>query len=469
MSTSKNLPLYEHVEIIDIATEGRSIGKVDDLVIFIEKVVPGDVVDIQLTKKKKSFAEARPVHFHQYSSLRKDPFCSHFGTCGGCKWQHLDYQAQLGFKQKQVEDALTHLAKIKIPEIARIIPSEKTTYYRNKLEFTFAHTQWISDHSLVKENRDIPNPGLGFHIPKRFDKILDVTHCYLQADPSNAIRLFIRKYALDNDLSFFDLRRQEGFLRNLIIRTTTEGELMVVMVFAQDLAEDIQQMMEAIKKEFPQITSLQYIINQKRNDTIYDQEVICYHGTDYITEKMDDLSFRVGLKSFYQTNSTQAKKLYEIAAAFAEFQGNELVYDLYTGTGTIANFIARKVKKVIGIEYVPSAIEDAKINAGINHINNAIFFAGDIKNVMNNDFIHEHGRPDVVITDPPRAGMHTDVVNKLLEIAPLKIVYVSCNPATQARDLAILDEKYELMKVQPVDMFPHTEHVENVVLLKLKN
>lgn len=458
--------IIENISIIDIADEGKGIGKTDELVVFVEKAIPGDVVDVEVYKKKKNFAEGKIANLITPSPYRTDAFCEHFGTCGGCKWQHMVYDAQLVYKQKSVADALQRLGKIELTGMQPILPSKQTVYYRNKLEYTFSNKRWLYDG----ENRedDINMNALGFHVPGRFDKILDVHHCYLQADPSNEIRNRIRDYALEHQLSFYDLRAHEGALRNLVIRTSSTGELMVIVVFAYADEEQINGLMSFVAAEFPQITSLLYILNQKKNDTIFDQDVTVYRGAAYIEEEMNGIRFRIGPKSFYQTNSQQALHLYEITRDFAEFKGDELVYDLYTGAGTIANFIAANVKEVIGVEYVPQAIEDAKVNSGINNITNTKFFAGDMKDVLVADFVIEHGKPDVIITDPPRAGMHPDVVDRLMEIEAGKIVYVSCNAATQARDLLVLKEKYDVVKIQPVDMFPHTQHVENVVLLKLR-
>lgn len=460
--------IFENVAIIDIAEEGRGVGKTDDLVLFIEKAIPGDVADVLVYRSKKNFGEGKIVKLQKPSEHRVQAFCEHFGTCGGCKWQHMTYAAQLQFKQKSVSDALTRLAKIDVEGMLSIVPSPEDRYYRNKLEFTFSNKRWLYDGEN-RTDEPVDMNALGFHIPGRFDKILDVHHCYLQADPSNAIRSSINEFAKREGYSYYDLKAHEGALRNLIIRTASTGELMVIVVFAYAEQAEIDKLMAFVDETFPQITSLLYIVNQKKNDTIFDQEVIAYKGPEYIHERMDDIKFRIGPKSFYQTNSAQAQKLYEIARDFAGFTGDELVYDLYTGAGTIANFIAGGVREVVGIEYVPSAIEDAKINSGINNITNTKFYAGDMKDVLVPDFIAEHGKPDVIITDPPRAGMHPDVVARLMEIEAPKIVYVSCNAATQARDLLVLKEKYDTVKIQPVDMFPHTQHVENVVLLSLRD
>ncbi len=464
------------LSIIDIAEEGKGVGKADELVIFVDKAVPGDVVDVRVVKKKKNFAEAVIENLHTKSEFRRDAFCSHFGTCGGCKWQHMDYEAQLRFKHKNVEAALQRLAKIDTSNMEPILGSAVNKYYRNKLEYTFSNKRWLDANDMNAEEEGREMNALGFHVPLRFDKILNIEHCYLQAEPSNGLRLSVRDYALKHGLSFYDLRNHEGDLRNLIIRTSSTGEIMVVVVFAYAGKEKIDGLMEHLKISFPEITSLLYIINQKKNDTIFDQEVITYAGRDHIFEQMPVESakdgvvrFKIGAKSFYQTNSDQAYELYKITKEFAGFSGDELVYDLYTGAGTIANFVAGSVKQVVGIEYVPTAIEDAKFNAELNGIENTVFFAGDMKDILTGHFIAEHGKPDVVITDPPRAGMHADVVERLLEMEAQKIVYVSCNAATQARDLALLKEKYDVVRIKPVDMFPHTQHVENVVLLQLRS
>jgi 23S rRNA (uracil1939-C5)-methyltransferase len=458
--------ILPNLSIIDIAEEGKGVAKADELVVFVDKAVPGDIVDVKVVKKKKNFAEAVIETLHTASDLRTDPFCQHFGTCGGCKWQHMQYDAQLQFKQKNVEAALQRLAKVDTSSMEPILGSAENKYYRNKLEYTFSNKRWLSSQDMTDRD-DLEMNALGFHVPLRFDKILDIQHCYLQAEPSNTLRNQVRGYALRTGLTFYDLRNHEGSLRNLIIRTSSTGEVMVVVVFAYVEQEQVDGLMEYLKVNFPEITSLLYIINQKKNDTIFDQDVITYAGREYIFEEMNGLKFKIGAKSFYQTNSLQAHELYKITKEFAGFRGDELVYDLYTGAGTIANFIAGSVKKVIGVEYVPTAIEDAKFNSQLNGIDNTLFYAGDMKDILTTAFIETHGKPDVVITDPPRAGMHTDVVERLLEMEAEKIVYVSCNAATQARDLALLKEKYEVSRIRPVDMFPHTQHVENVVLLNL--
>ncbi len=459
---------FENVTIIDIAEEGKGVGKADDFVLFVDKGVPGDIADVEVYRSKKNFGEGKIAELKQASEYRTQPFCEHFGTCGGCKWQHMTYAAQLKFKQKSVADALTRIAKIDIDGMLPIIPSPADKYYRNKLEYTFSNKRWLNDG----ENRtdEVLNMNaLGFHIPGRFDKILDINHCWLQAEPSNSLRNAIREFVLQQGYSFYDLKGHSGALRNLIVRTSSTGETMVIVVFAYADEDEVNKLMAFIDKGFPEITSLLYIINQKKNDTIFDQEVEVYKGAAYIHEEMNGIKFRIGPKSFYQTNSIQALRLYEIARDFADFKCDELVYDLYTGAGTIANFIAGQVREVVGIEYVPTAIDDAKINSAINNITNTKFYAGDMKDVLNAEFVAEHGKPDVIITDPPRAGMHPDVVNRLMEIEAEKIVYVSCNAATQARDLLVLKEKYDTVKIQPVDMFPHTQHVENVVLLVLRS
>ena len=465
--------ILPNLSIIDIAEEGKGVAKADELVVFVDKAVPGDIVDVKIVKKKKNFAEAVIETLHTASDLRTDPFCQHFGTCGGCKWQHMQYDAQLHFKQKNVEAALQRLAKVDTSAMEPILGSAENKYYRNKLEYTFSNKRWLNAGDMANrdempEGEDLEMNALGFHVPLRFDKILDIQHCYLQAEPSNTLRNQVRGYALRTGMSFYDLRNHEGNLRNLIIRTSSTGEVMVVVVFAYVEQEEVDGLMEYLKVNFPEITALQYIINQKKNDTIFDQDVITYAGRDHIFEEMNGLKFKIGAKSFYQTNSLQAHELYKITKDFAGFKGDELVYDLYTGAGTIANFVAGSVKQVVGVEYVPTAIEDAKFNSELNGIDNTIFYAGDMKDILTREFIAEHGKPDVVITDPPRAGMHADVVERLLEMEAEKIVYVSCNAATQARDLALLKEKYDVGRIKPVDMFPHTQHVENVVLLNLR-
>ena len=456
----KELPVVENVEITGVAAEGKSIARVDDMVVFIPYGAPGDVVNIKLDKKKRSYAEAHIVDMVKPSPDRVTPACEHFGVCGGCKWQHIPYESQLRYKRDQVVDALTRIAKVEIPEVNPTLGSKETFCYRNKLEYTFSCKCWITFEDL-RSGREIANRNaLGFHIPGAFDKVLDIKKCWLQDDLSNRIRLFVRQYALAKGYEFYDIKAQQGLMRTLMVRIASTGEVMLIVVFARPEQEKIDDLMGAIAAEFPEITSLLYVVNQKVNDTIADQEVITYRGRDYINEEMEGLQFRIGPKSFYQTNSLQAYELYKVARRMACLKPDDLVYDLYTGTGTIANFVARQVKKVVGIEYVPEAIADAKLNS---EVDNTIFFAGDMKDVLTDGFIAEHGRPDVMIIDPPRAGMHEDVVNVILNARPERIVYVSCNPATQARDLALMDSLYRVEEVQPVDMFPHTHHVENVV------
>lgn len=465
----KPLPLLEGVTITDVAAEGKALARVNDLVVFVPYVAPGDIVDIQLIRKKHNYAEGKAVAFHKYAEERAVPFCEHFGVCGGCKWQHLPYEAQLRYKQKQVIDNLTRIGKVDLGEILPIMGSEKTRFYRNKLEFTFSNKKWLTEEQVQSGEPIECMNGLGFHIPNMFDKVLDINKCWLQADISNRIRLAIKNYCLKHEgYPFYDLRNQEGFVRTLMIRTASTGDLMVVLVFYHEDKERREALLDYVAEQFPEITSLLYVINSKCNDTITDQEICLFKGKDFIIEEMEGLKFKIGAKSFYQTNSEQAYHLYSVARNFAGLTGSELVYDLYTGTGTIANFVSRQAKEVIGIEYVPEAIEDAKVNSALNGITNTKFFAGDMKDLLTQDFINEHGRPDVIITDPPRAGMHDDVIRTILFARPKRIVYVSCNPATQARDLNLLDVAYAVRKVQPVDMFPHTHHVENVVLLELK-
>jgi len=465
----KQLPILEKVTITDIAAEGKAIAKVDNLVIFIPFVAPGDVVDIQLTKKKHNYAEGKAIHFYEYSSLREAPFCEHFGVCGGCQWQHIRYEEQIKYKQKQVTDNLTRIGKVDLGEILPINGSVKTVAYRNKLEFAFCDKKWLTDEQIKSEQAFDRNHALGFHISGMFDKVLDIHKCWLQDDISNRIRLSIKDFCISHEgYTFYNARSQEGYMRNLMIRISSTGEVMVVVVFKDEDEALRTALLTHIAEQFPEITSLLYVINGKCNDTITDLDVFIFKGKDYIIEEMEGLKFKVGPKSFYQTNSTQAYELYKVARNFAMLTGNELVYDLYTGTGTIANFVSHQTKQVIGIEYVPEAIEDAKNNSSLNNITNTLFFAGDMKDILTQDFINQYGRPDVVITDPPRVGMHKDVVDTILFAQPKRIVYVSCNPATQARDINLLSVKYEVCKVQPVDMFPHTQHVENVVLMKLK-
>lgn len=467
----RQLPLLEKVTITDVAAEGKAIAKVDDLVIFVPHVVPGDVVDIQLRRKKKRYAEGEVIKIHEYATERAVPFCQHYGVCGGCKWQVLPYDAQIRYKQAQIMDNLTRIGKIDLPQPKPIMGSAKTTFYRNKLEFTFSDKRWLTREEIEKKeefSEDQKN-GLGFHIPGAFDKVLNIEKCWLQNEISNKIRNGVREFAVENNISFFNLREQLGVLRSLVVRTSTTGELMVILVCKVEDDEAKEQMMKVLAylgDAFPEISSLVYIINNKLNDVYSDLDVHLFKGKDHMFEEMEGLQFKIGPKSFYQTNSDQAYELYKVTRDFAGLTGNELVYDLYTGTGTIANFVSRKAKKVVGIEYIPEAIEDAKVNSQINNIDNTLFYAGDMKDILTQEFINTHGKPDVIITDPPRAGMHQDVVDVILFAEPKRIVYVSCNPATQARDLQLMDEKYRVVAIQPVDMFPHTHHVENVVLLE---
>lgn len=455
------------LEIVDIAEEGKGVAKHEGMVLFIERAVPGDVVDVELMRKKKNFIEGRVTAVKKASIHRTEPFCAHFGVCGGCKWQHMDYAAQLAFKQQYVQHVLQRIGKIEVTEMEPILPSENTRYYRNKLEFTFSNKRWLTNLDELEPDESMD--ALGFHVPGRFDKILPIEHCYLQADPSNDLRNAISDFAKAEGISFYDLRTHSGALRNLIIRTSSTGEVMVIVAFAYPQQGEVERVMEFVAAKFPELTSLLYVINQKKNDTIFDQEIRVFAGREFIYEQMEDLRFKVGAKSFYQTNSAQAYQLYRVIRDFADLKGDELVYDLYTGAGTIANFLARSASAVVGVEYVPSAIADAKENAVINGVGNTRFFAGDMKDVLTAAFVQQQGQPDVVITDPPRAGMHPDVVKRILEMESPKIVYVSCNAATQARDLEMLSQKYTVERIKPVDMFPHTQHVENVVLLKIKN
>lgn len=465
----KPLPILTDILITDVAAEGKAIAKVDNLVIFVPYVVPGDVVDLQIKRKKHSYAEAEAIAIKKHSELRAQPFCKHFGVCGGCKWQCLPYEEQLRFKQKQVWDNLTRIGKIELPEMMPILGSKHVARYRNKLEFGFSNKKWLTSEQVASGVQFDCMDAVGFHIPGAFDKILDIEECHLMDDINNRLRNGIRAYALAHGLTFFDLRQQTGLLRNMMLRTSATGEIMLLMQFCMRGADDEAQakaLLEHLHATFPEVTSLLYVNNTKCNDTIGDLDVITFAGTPFIYETMEGLRFKVGPKSFYQTNTEQAYELYKVARNFAALTGDELVYDLYTGTGTIANFVARQARQVVGIEYVPEAIEDAKVNAALNGLDNTLFYAGDMKDILTTGFIERHGKPDVIITDPPRAGMHADVVNAILFAAPRRIVYVSCNPATQARDLALFDTDYRVTKVQPVDMFPQTHHVENVVCLE---
>ncbi|WP_026812707.1 23S rRNA (uracil(1939)-C(5))-methyltransferase RlmD [Arenibacter certesii] len=459
--------IFENVEVVDAGAKGKTIGKAPDgRVIFLTNTVPGDIVDVQTTKKRKSYFEGEATHFHTLSPKRVTPVCEHFGVCGGCKWQDMGYEHQLFYKQKEVENNLRRIGHLELPETMPILGSKKQYFYRNKMEFSFSDSRWLTLDEINSGEEIQDKNALGFHIPGMWDKILDIKKCHLQEDPSNAIRLEIREFAVNNNLSFFNPRNQHGLLRTAMIRTSSTGEIMVMVQFFENDQDKRDLLMDHLSTTFPEITALLYVINQKQNDTIYDQEVVCYAGRDHIFEEMEGLQFKITAKSFYQTNSDQAFELYKITRDFAGLTGEELVYDLYTGTGTIAQFVARNAKKVVGIEAVPEAIADAKANAERNNIHNVQFFVGDMKNVFNATFIATHGKPDLIITDPPRDGMHKDVVQQILNISPEKVVYVSCNSATQARDLELMKEDYEVAKVQPVDMFPQTHHVENVVLLK---
>lgn len=469
MRKKKKRLVFENVTVTDAAAKGKTIGKAPDgRVIFLNNTVPGDVVDVQTTKKRKAYFEGTAINFHSLSDKRVDPVCQHFNVCGGCKWQDMGYEHQLFYKQKEVENNLKRIGHLDLPELTPILGSEQQYFYRNKMEFSFSDSRWLTLDEIQSDQQIDNKNALGFHIPGMWDKILDIKKCHLQKDPSNAIRLETKRFAIENGLTFFNPRNQYGMLRTLMLRTSSIGEIMVLVQFFENDKEKRELLLNHLSKTFPEITSLLYVINPKQNDTIYDQEIICFSGRDHIFEEMEGLKFKINAKSFYQTNSEQAYELYKITRNFADLKGDELVYDLYTGTGTIAQFVSKKAKKVIGIESVPEAILDAKANAERNRIENVDFFVGDMKNVFNEQFIAQNGVPDVIITDPPRDGMHKDVVQQILNIAPKKVVYVSCNSATQARDLELMKEKYTITKVQPVDMFPQTHHVENVVLLEKK-
>lgn len=462
----QNYPLIEGLEITTLAAEGKAMGRWNEQVVFVPMTVPGDVVDVQIRVKRRRFMEGFVVNYRKRSPLREEPFCAHFGVCGGCKWQNLPYAEQLRFKTEQVRDQLTRIGKIELPEIRPCLGSAETRYYRNKLEFTFADRRWMTYEEIADAGREIaPEPALGFHIPNMFDKVLDIDTCHLQGDPSNAVRLETKRFCIEHGYTFHNAREHSGLMRNMIVRTASTGEVMVIVVFGEDDRPRIEALLDHLAERFPEITSLIYMVNTKWNDSLGDQEPICYRGKDHIVEQMEGLQFKVGPKSFYQTNSKQAYELYKVARDFADLNGGEVLYDLYTGTGTIANFCAARCRSVVGIEYVPEAIEDAKLNSQLNGIENTVFYAGDMKAVLDDDFVARNGRPDVIILDPPRAGVDEPVIGVILRAAPERIVYVSCNPATQARDLALLDAQYRVEAVQPVDMFPHTHHVENVVKL----
>ena len=463
----KPLPLLEEVTIENIGAEGKSIARVDNMVVFVKEAVPGDVADLQVFRKKGRYMEARVVRYHRLSDQRTEPFCTHFGVCGGCKWQHLPYERQLFYKQQQVVDAFRHIAGVEIPPSLPILASDPTTLYRNKLEYTFSNRRWLLDDEALSDVALEHTNAVGLHVPGRFDKVVDLETCYLQDYPTNQVRNFLREKCLAMGLSFYDHRSNEGLMRNLIIRTSTLGEVMVILSVQFDVPE-VSELLEAVKNEFLDLTSLMYVINPKKNETLYDQEIIVYSGRDHIFEQLEGLKFKIGPKSFFQTNSYQALKLYQVTREFAGLKGHEILYDLYTGTGTIANFMAGRASQVVGIESVPESIEDAKVNSQLNGIENTRFFAGDMKDIFSDAFIRENGKPEVIITDPPRAGMHANVVEQILLIAPERIVYVSCNPATQARDVELLARSYKVTRIQPVDMFPHTHHVENVALLEAK-
>lgn len=464
----KELPVIESLEILSVGAEGKAVARHDDLVVFVPYAAPGDVADVKIDRKKHSYAEGHIERMVKPSPLRVEPFCEHFGVCGGCRWQHLPYQEQLKAKQQQVEDALHRIAKVEMPEITPILGSEQTVAYRNKMEYTFSNKKWLTWEQMRSEEEFADRDAVGFHIPGAFDKVLDINRCHLQDDLGNRLRLHVKQYAREHGLSFFDLRAQTGLLRTMMIRIVSTGEVMVVLSFGEDNPGQIKGVLDDLRTSFPEITSLMYVVNTKANDTIADLDIQLHSGRAYIEEEMEGLRFRIGPKSFYQTNSHQAYNLYKVAREYAGLTGEELVYDLYTGTGTIANFVAPQARKVIGIEYVEDAIRDAKLNAEVNRLANTDFYAGDMKDVLTDEFVAAHGHPDVMIVDPPRAGMHADVVNVILNAEPSRIVYVSCNPATQARDIALLDAKYRVTAIRPVDMFPHTHHVENVVRLDLR-
>lgn len=462
--------IIQNVQIVDIADKGMSIGKdPEGRVLMVEKLIPGDRADVRVFKKRKGMKYAAPHQMIEWSEHRRDAFCEHFGVCGGCKWQHMDYQAQLHYKEQNVLNAMKRIAKVAIPDIRPILGSESDRYYRNKMEYSFSNKRWLTEDEIMDQDAVLEKNALGFHRPGAFDKVVDIQRCYLQDEFANEIRNAVRDFALENGFTFFDLKAQKGLLRNLLIRNTILGEWMVVVVFFEQKKKEIKEMMEMLHSTFPQINSLQYIVNEKKNDSLFDQEVVCYQGKNHIVEQLGNIKYKISPKSFFQTNSLQAKNLYDITAAFAGLTGRENVYDLYTGTGSIALYLAQNAAQVVGIEEVESAILDAKENMALNDIQNTVFYTGDVKDILTDEFAEKHGAPDVLITDPPRAGMHEKVVHMLLELAAPKVVYVSCNPATQARDIALLGEKYEVRSIQPVDMFPHTHHIENVALLVLKS
>lgn len=465
----KKLPLLENVEILDIASEGKALARSENMVVFVPGLVPGDIADVQIIKKRKNFMEGFAVQLKKPSEMRISPVCGHFGVCGGCKWQHLPYDKQLFYKQKQVQDNIQRIGKVTLPKINPIIGSKSQYEYRNKLEYTFSATRWLSEEEIISGAEITERRALGFHIPGKFDRVLDIETCYLQSDLSNRIRNSIKEFTLQNNYSYYHQRENEGFMRNLIVRNTSLNQWMVVVVFHANEEKYIQDLMDHIKSHFPELTALLYVVNPKFNDTIHDQEVVLFSGRDYVFEELDGLQFKIGPKSFFQTNSQQALELYRITRKFTDLKGHEVVYDLYTGTGTIALYLARSCKKVIGIENIEAAIADAKENAELNKIKNTKFYCGDMKEVLTDTFFNKNGRPDVIVTDPPRAGMHADVIDAILQVQPKRIVYVSCNPATQARDIQLLAGEYEVSEIQPVDMFPHTHHVENVIRLDLKN
>ena len=464
----KKFPIIENLLITSVAAEGVSLGRHNDYVIFVSGVIPGDIVDVQLTRMRKAYAESKLLKIREFSKDRIEPFCKHFGTCGGCKWQMLPYEKQLEYKEKQVYDQLTRLGKLENLNLKPIIPAKNDKYYRNKLEYTFAQRRWIDSNEPFVENTGRNLEGLGFHVRGMFDRIVDIDECFLQVEPSNEIRNKLREFTKRDGYDYYNSRTHEGMMRNLMIRTSSLGEIMVVVIFNRDEKQLIEAVMKFLDEEFPNLTSLQYVVNTKFNDSIYDQDLICYKGRSYILEDLDGLKFRIGPKSFFQTNTEQALVLYRKTVEFADIKADELIYDLYTGTGTIANFIAKKCKKVVGIDSVPEAIDDAKKNSELNNIDNAVFYAGDMKDLLNSEFIEKNGKPETIILDPPRAGVHENVINIMREISAKKIVYVSCNPASQARDISMLSDMYNVVEVQALDMFPHTHHVENIVLMEKK-